>query len=79
MLPKVVIVPTCVIAIHMGEDNYDGFYDAVDNVIYVDYYCYSLFTTLLHEIIHWFLCLLPRVEAVWTLNVLYDELWDYLA
>ena len=79
MPPKVVIVPTCVIAIHMGSDDYDGFYDANANIIYVDYHCKNTFTTILHEAIHWIICLLPRIDLVWELNILYDDLWDYLA
>ena len=58
----------------MGHKYYKGFYDADENMIYVNALYGLRFTNLLHEMGHWLLCLLPRVEAVYDLNILYDKL-----
>ena len=77
-LPDVIYVPPCVIAIHMGEPCYDGYYDGAENRIYVNVETNSVFITLLHEIIHWILSTPPHIEFVWMMNLWYDWVWDML-
>ena len=73
-LPTVKIVSPGFIAQHMGHRYYKSFYDANDNVIYVNRSYGLLFSNLLHEMGHWLLCLLPHVDAVYRLNIWYDKL-----
>ena len=73
-LPLVKIVTPQFIALHMRHRYYRGFYDADENTIYVNALYGLKFTNLLHEAGHWLLCLLPRVEAVYKLNLWYDRL-----
>ena len=77
-LPNVVIVPPCVIAIHMSHHYYFSFYNEWDNTIYVNDLYGMRWGSLLHEFGHWFLCLLPRCEATYLLNEWYDEVDGFL-
>ena len=73
-LPLVRIVNPGFIALQVGHKYYKAFYDAKKNIIYVNSLYGFRFNTMLHEVGHWFICLLPHVDAVYRLNVLYDKL-----
>ena len=76
--PEVKIVSPREIYLHMGSPYYKGFYHVYENTIYVNSNYGLRFSNLLHEMGHWLLCLLPKCDVTYDLNVFYDKIDTFL-
>ena len=84
-LPKVVFIDQIETHYYLYEDTGElletqqpTVYYPERNEIHVLYPHPNLFKGLLHDIIHWVICLLPKCEAVYKLNNWYDHMWTWL-